>query len=85
MEGEKLVRRVWMESGFIFGVTLEESFWDALEEIAKHYDDTVPNLVRLVCEEKPSSLAAALRVFVIEHYRVLRTPWLVTGQSVRIH
>jgi len=51
-------------------VSLEDEFWEALQEIADSRDETVSQLAtRINAERKTANLSSNLRVFVLDHYR----------------
>lgn len=60
--------RTWRHGDWKFSLTLEEGFWDALEEIADARRETVLTLVQQVDAEQPDDLASALRVYVMTQF-----------------
>jgi predicted DNA-binding ribbon-helix-helix protein len=51
------------------GVTVEDAFWTALQEIAHENKITLSGLVSLIKADRPANLSSAIRVFVLRHYR----------------
>jgi predicted DNA-binding ribbon-helix-helix protein len=58
-------------AGHRTSLSLEEPFWDALQEIAAENERPVAALIREVDKTRDPSLnlSAALRVFVLGHYK----------------
>jgi predicted DNA-binding ribbon-helix-helix protein len=51
-------------------VSLEDQFWDALKEIAKHRKITLSELVSGIDNDREfPNLSSAIRLFVLEFYR----------------
>ena len=51
-------------------VSLEDTFWKALKEIASDRDVTLPNLVGVIdASRENGNLSCALRLFVLGFYR----------------
>jgi predicted DNA-binding ribbon-helix-helix protein len=51
-------------------VSLEDEFWDALKEIAKHRKMTLSDLVFEIDNDRNfANLSSAIRLFVLEFYR----------------
>jgi predicted DNA-binding ribbon-helix-helix protein len=51
-------------------VSLEDSFWTSLRQIARQRATTVPEVVRtLNASRQGGNLSSAIRVFVLDHYR----------------
>ena len=57
-------------AGHRTSVTLEPVFWRAVREIARQRGQTIAALITRIDAERDGNLSSALRVFVIEHYRV---------------
>ena len=52
------------------GVSLEDSFWDALKEIAATREVSVSDLIATINKERQdANLSSVLRLFVLDHYR----------------
>jgi predicted DNA-binding ribbon-helix-helix protein len=65
-----ILKRAAIIDGRKSGVTLEEPFWDGLEEIARLRDVTRNHLVTKIDRERDqANLSSAIRLFVLEHYR----------------
>jgi predicted DNA-binding ribbon-helix-helix protein len=51
-------------------ISLEDSFWTALQQIARNRAMTAPQLVAAIhATRKSGNLSSAIRVFVLDHYR----------------
>ena len=56
-------------AGHKTSVSLEDCFWNALKEIARHRDSSLSNLISTVeTGRADANLSSALRVFVFQHY-----------------
>jgi predicted DNA-binding ribbon-helix-helix protein len=50
-------------------VAIEDAFWDALREIARDREVSVPNLIASIKNNpRQPNLSSAIRVFVLRHY-----------------
>jgi predicted DNA-binding ribbon-helix-helix protein len=53
-------------------VSLEDAFWNGLNEIAALKKTPLPDLLSAIdCERHQGGLATAIRLFVLDHYRAL--------------
>lgn len=59
-------------SGHATSVSLEESFWEALKEIAAAESRSVSELISEIDENRTGNLSSALRVYVLEWFRAPR-------------
>jgi predicted DNA-binding ribbon-helix-helix protein len=51
-------------------ISVEEPFWQALEEIARAHGSSRAALINLIANERAEgNLSSAVRVFVVEHFR----------------
>lgn len=56
-------------------ISLENEFWDALNEIAKARNTTMARLLESIAAERPhqkhvsANLSSAVRIFVLDYYR----------------
>jgi predicted DNA-binding ribbon-helix-helix protein len=65
-----VVKRSIVLSGHKTSVSLEDSFWNALKEIAKARNVTLSELVAAIDSERQhDNLSSTIRVFVLEFYR----------------
>jgi predicted DNA-binding ribbon-helix-helix protein len=71
MMKSSVVKRSIVISGRKTSVSLEDTFWEALKEIARQRDAPVPGLVSSIELEREhySNLSSAIRVFVLDWYR----------------
>lgn len=67
-------KRSMVISGHSTSVSLEDSFWHALQDIARERGQKVPALVAEIDAKRTGSLSSAIRVFVLNHYRGGSTP-----------
>ncbi|NCC21186.1 MAG: aryl-sulfate sulfotransferase [Alphaproteobacteria bacterium] len=56
-------------AGHATSVSLEQPFWDAIQEIAKARGLPVSRLVEEIDETREGNLSSALRIYVLEWYR----------------
>jgi predicted DNA-binding ribbon-helix-helix protein len=69
-EGLPVVERSIVIAGHKTSVSLEDAFWKGLKEIAGGRDMTLSELVATIDSEcSHGNLAAAIRLFVLDHYR----------------
>ena len=52
-------------------LSLEKEFWDALKMIAKEHNYTLENLITNIDFKRRSSLASAIRVYILKFYMKL--------------
>jgi predicted DNA-binding ribbon-helix-helix protein len=65
-----IVKRSVVVSGRQTSVTVEDSFWEGLTEIANERRISVPALVTIInAERNHSNLSSAIRLFVLRHYQ----------------
>jgi predicted DNA-binding ribbon-helix-helix protein len=65
-----VVKRSIVIAGHKTSVSLEDSFWKALKEIAGDGKLTLSNLVAKIDSERANAnLSSAIRVFVLHHFR----------------
>ena len=56
-------------------ISLENEFWDALNEIARARSTTMSRLLELIAAERPhqkhvsANLSSAVRIFLLDYYR----------------
>ena len=68
--GSRLVTRSVVVAGTRITFSLEEEFWRGLKEMAAWRDMTLPDLIASIDDGTNSeSLAAAIRLFVLNFYR----------------
>jgi predicted DNA-binding ribbon-helix-helix protein len=75
-ERTKRQRRSYKRSikidGYPTSVSLEDAFWDALKEIAASRNVRVSELVATINKDRQhANLTSVLRLFILDHYRVL--------------
>ena len=76
LERTKRQRRSYKRSLKIDGhptsVSLEDGFWDALNEIAASRNVPVSDLVATINKDRQhANLTSVLRLFILDHYRLL--------------
>ena len=65
-----IVKRSIVLGGHKTSVSLEDSFWSALKEIAGSSNVTLSNLVSTIDSGRPGgNLSSAIRTFVLGHFR----------------
>jgi predicted DNA-binding ribbon-helix-helix protein len=59
-------------------VTLEEPFWESVQEIAAARNIALRDLLGAIDQQRENrNLSSAIRIFVLEHYRNNRKPILI--------
>jgi len=67
-----VLKRSVVINGHKTSISLEDAFWSALKEIAANQKVTLPVLVtRIEDEREHANLSSAIRLFVLEYYRLL--------------
>jgi predicted DNA-binding ribbon-helix-helix protein len=65
-----VVKRSIVIAGHRTSISLEDSFWKALKEIAATRSETLSDLVAAIDDKRRGgNLSSAIRVFVLDHYR----------------
>jgi predicted DNA-binding ribbon-helix-helix protein len=76
----RVPKRSIQRDGHKSSVSLEEPFWDALQEIAQRNNTSVSQLVAAIDHgDNRNNLSSAIRVFIIKYYidagRSLQSTW----------
>jgi predicted DNA-binding ribbon-helix-helix protein len=67
----RVVKRAILLSGRSTGVSLEDAFWDAMQNIAVAKGTTRARLVTHIKKKhRPANLSSAIRLFVLAYYKV---------------
>ena len=69
-----VVKRSIVIAGHRTSISLEDSFWKALKDIAKSRGETMSDIVAAIDDKRQDNnlggnLSSAIRVFVLDHYR----------------
>ena len=65
-----VVKRSIVIAGHRTSISLEDTFWKALKDIAKTRRETLSDLVATIDDKRRGgNLSSAIRVFVLDHYR----------------
>jgi predicted DNA-binding ribbon-helix-helix protein len=65
-----VVKRSVVIAGHRTSISLEDSFWKALKQIAKQRGETLSDIVAAIDDKRDGgNLSSAIRVFVLDHYR----------------
>jgi predicted DNA-binding ribbon-helix-helix protein len=65
-----VVKRSIVIAGHRTSISLEDSFWKALKQIAKQRGETLSDIVAAIDDKRDGgNLSSAIRVFVLDHYR----------------
>lgn len=65
-----VVKRSIVIAGHRTSISLEDSFWKALKQIAKQRGETLSDIVAAIDDKRQGgNLSSAIRVFVLDHYR----------------
>lgn len=63
-------------------ISLEEAFWDGLKEIALRKGLTMSTLIEAIDSgRKTNNLSSAVRLFVLEHYRLRSVSSMMIGEA----
>ena len=66
-----VVKRSIVIAGHKTSVSLEDAFWKGLKEIATSREVTLSDLVASIdTDRRQGNLSSAIRLFVLDHYRV---------------
>jgi predicted DNA-binding ribbon-helix-helix protein len=66
-----VIKRSIVIAGHKTSVSLEDAFWKCLKEIAGYRDMTLSDLVASIDSERQhGNLSSAIRLFVLDHYRM---------------
>jgi predicted DNA-binding ribbon-helix-helix protein len=66
----QIKKRTIIVRGNKSGVSMEQSFWDALKEIAATNNVGLPEIVTTIdTDREHATLSSAIRVFVLDYYR----------------
>jgi predicted DNA-binding ribbon-helix-helix protein len=67
-----IVKRSVVISGQKTSVSLEDSFWSALKDVAREQKVPLCELITgIAAKRSPGNLSSALRLFVLNHFREL--------------
>jgi predicted DNA-binding ribbon-helix-helix protein len=70
MKSAAVVKRSVNIAGHNTSITLEDEFWNGLQEIAESRDQPVSHLIACInAERKLTNLSSAIRLFVLGFYR----------------
>jgi predicted DNA-binding ribbon-helix-helix protein len=65
-----IVKHSIVIDGHKTSISLEDAFWNSLQEIARQRNETVYQLIaRIDAERKFANLSSVLRLFVLEYYQ----------------
>ena len=69
-----VVKRSIVIAGHRTSISLEDTFWKALKDIAKTRGETLSDIVAAIDDKRQDgnlggNLSSAIRVFVLDHYR----------------
>jgi len=69
-----VVKRSIVIAGHRTSISLEDTFWKALKDIAKARGETLSDIVAAIDDKRQDgnlggNLSSAIRVFVLDHYR----------------
>jgi predicted DNA-binding ribbon-helix-helix protein len=77
-----IVKRSIVIAGHKTSVSIEDSFWGALKDIAASRATTVAELVASVdAERRHGNLSSAVRLFVLDHFRAIAGSARETGDG----
>ena len=69
-----VIKRSIVIAGHRTSISLEDTFWKALKDIAKKRGETLSDIVAAIDDKRQDgnlggNLSSAIRVFVLDHYR----------------
>jgi predicted DNA-binding ribbon-helix-helix protein len=70
-----IVKRSVVIDGHKTSVSLEESFWTDLKEIAHTQHTTISKVIEGIDKERQGNLSSAIRLFVLDQVRKHGDPW----------
>jgi predicted DNA-binding ribbon-helix-helix protein len=70
-----IVKRSVVIDGHKMSVSLEESFWTDLKEIAHTQHTTISKVIEGIDKERQGNLSSAIRLFVLDQVRKHGDPW----------
>ena len=77
-----VVKRSIVIAGHKTSVSLEDAFWKGLKEIATERDLTLSEMVASIdTDRRHGNLSSAIRLFVLDHYRALKTTLAPDGEK----
>jgi len=78
-----VVKRSIVIAGHKTSVSLEDAFWQGLKDIANERQITLSDLVAGIDTDRhKGNLSSAIRLFVLEHYRMQASGTVLHGTSV---
>ncbi len=66
---DRIRKRSVIVSGHRTSVSLEETFWEALAELASERGVSINQLVTEIDRENPANLSSAIRVYILKTFR----------------
>lgn len=66
---DRIRKRSVIVSGHRTSVSLEETFWEALAELANKRDVSINHLVTEIDRENQNNLSSAIRVYILRTFR----------------
>ena len=65
-----VVKRSIVIAGHRTSISLEDTFWNALKDVAKTRNETLSEIIATIDDKRRGgNLSSAIRVFVLDHYR----------------
>lgn len=65
---DRIRKRSVVVSGHRTSISLEETFWEALAEIANEHNVSINRLVTEIDRENPNNLSSATRVYILRAF-----------------
>jgi predicted DNA-binding ribbon-helix-helix protein len=79
-----VVKRSIVIAGHKTSVSLEDAFWKGLKDIANDRETTLSELVASIdTDRRLGNLSSAIRLFVLEHYRMQNGDGRISRESSR--
>lgn len=80
-DGHEVRKRSVLVAGHATSISLEDTFWNALLEIAEAENRSVNDLVTAIDQARGGNLSSAIRVFVLNHARSRKDSVPPTGDE----
>ena len=76
-----IIKRSLKIACHVTSISLEQEFWDALKEIARHQQRSVPDLVAAIYRDRTGGLSSAIRVHVLQAIKAACTEQASDGPT----
>jgi predicted DNA-binding ribbon-helix-helix protein len=81
----RVVKHSIVIEGHKTSISLEDTFWKALGEIARGRNVRLPKLLAMInAERKHNNLSSAIRLFILDFYRMRRDEETTAGEASQV-